>query len=132
MKYKILINPETLYWDCGIYEYMCGPEEILKEETYILSPDKEWILTSQKIIKNQPTQTIYGIPGWRCDYFPSLVMCEECGDKFDWTELGYDEEDDYSWKNICPKCGISDCCEIEKQNVNELPKELLTKAKEKK
>lgn len=47
------------------------------------------------------------------------VVCEECGEEFDWRELQEDYIDDeygYDSSNrICPRCGCWDCCEVEFQ-----------------
>jgi len=47
------------------------------------------------------------------EYIPTTVICENCGHIFLHTELLDDEILGNFYKNFCPKCHESECCEIE-------------------
>lgn len=62
-------------------------------------------------------------PNWSYRYVDTKVKCDECGAEFSYTELVYEDEE-YHAVNACPKCGESDCCELEFENPEAVAKEL--------
>lgn len=78
-----------------------------------------------RICRRQDVQTIYDFPqsAFLWEYAPTEVRCGVCGEAFSHTELETDDtdfgDDGYcSTDRKCPKCGVWDCCELERESLS--------------
>jgi hypothetical protein len=92
-----------------------------------------------KIHQTREVNSFYTISGqakYFFDYLPCEVQCDYCGEKFDhslleseWREIPSCYEEDYYFNDtyeadyICPFCKQDDCCELERENIEEVIKE---------
>lgn len=91
----------------------------------------DWTPIHTEINKKCDTQILHSLTpegNWLFDYEKTLIKCDYCKQEFLHTELeeDWDEtaDDCYPIHNICPKCGSSECCDIEYENIVDVLKEL--------
>lgn len=98
-------NHEFDQWSSGVRQFVRGQHEGEMIETTTMSPPPEWFYK----------------------FIPAKVTCRDCGAEFMDTELKSDwavdgDGDDYEINRICPKCGESDCCELEFERIEDVVK----------
>ena len=80
-----------------------------------LKPIVEKDAEGRIISMEQPCQYLHTLtpePKYFYKHTPTEVTCEFCGATFPHTEL----KEDYDYEpldDICPKCGVAFCCELE-------------------
>ena len=70
---------------------------------------------------NENSQTLYHnpLPEYYFDYIPTQIICSNCKESFDYSELLSDSIDENYSNEICPKCNYWGCCEIEYEKLKE-------------
>lgn len=135
MKYLIKIDRSSIRRNPHYphaYRYEVYPREMTRIDTYRGyttgdTDEPKWVLYSQEIIEPKPqyeyVDLLGGAPKYHYDYCPTLVECEWCCEKFDYSDLEYDCSDpeyDGGWtETACPKCGFWECCQIEYEKLSE-------------
>ena len=131
--YKILINTKTIrksatYTPYGIRQYLPGPVEITIDGKTATEDELQMVLTGKidcdiNIHRDMIDCTCISNPEFLYEYKKKKVRCEMCEEKFDHSELesdyGSDGEWEFSIENICPKCGIGNCCDIKYETIEE-------------
>ena len=115
MKYIIKIDRETI---------KKNPNAERTVFHYPLRPSYEY--NEDGTVKNirQEYQTLYSLtpdPEFLYEYILTLVKCEYCNEEFYHNELQSEDWGDYGYSDtVCPKCNVSNCCEIQFESIKEV------------